>query len=255
MTRPRSFLERFPSWVEEYLASREAKAEKIRKVLQRQIALTEQVSLLDVGCSQGRITQKLGENLALAVGVDPTDEEGRRPGFHFIRADGCYLPLRSATFDVLVLNHILEHVPAPQRLLDEAWRVLRPGGVCYLATPNRYSLMEPHYRLPFLSWLPRPLADRYVRLSGRGQVYLDYPLGYRKLRQLTRRFQFHNQTGFVLADPEFFFQGDASLKKLTRWLRWFPRWSLDLLMPLLPVYIFILRKTERPAEELPGEGS
>ncbi len=254
MTGPRSFLERFP-FLEGYLASRAAKAEKIRKVLQQQISLTEQVSLLDVGCSQGQITQKLGENLALVVGVDLADEEGRRPGFHFIRADGCRLPLRSATFDVLVLNHILEHVPSPQRLLDEAWRVLKPSGVCYLATPNRYSLMEPHYRLPFLSWLPRPLADRYVRLAGRGHVYLDYPLSYRQLRRLARRFQIHNQTGFVLADPDLFFQGDPSLKKLTRWLRCFPRWSVDLLMPLLPVYIFTLRKAETPAEDLPGEES
>ena len=39
MTPAPSFLERFPPWVEEYLASREAKARKILKVLQRQIAL------------------------------------------------------------------------------------------------------------------------------------------------------------------------------------------------------------------------
>lgn len=255
MTGPRSFLDRFPSWVEDYLASREAKAEKIRKILQRQLPLTAQVSLLDVGCSQGQITRKLGENLALTVGVDLADEEGRCSGFHFVRADGCRLPLRSATFDVLVLNHILEHVPSPRLLLNEAWRVLRPGGVCYLATPNRYSLMERHYRLPFLSWLPRPLADRYVRLTGRGHAYLDYPLGYRQLRKLTRRFQVRNQTGQVLADPDLFFQGDPGFKRLVGWLRWLPRWSIDVLMPLIPVYIFTLRKTRTATEDRPGERS
>jgi SAM-dependent methyltransferase len=41
-----------------------------------------------------------------------------------------------------------------EALLDEVWRVLKPGGLAYLACPNRYSLVEPHYRLPFLSWFP-----------------------------------------------------------------------------------------------------
>jgi len=36
---------------------------------------------------------------------------------------------------------------------------------------SRLALIEPHYRLPFLSWLPRPLATAYLRLSGRGSSY------------------------------------------------------------------------------------
>ena len=195
-----TFLGRFPPWVEDYLASREAKAQKILRVLQLQIALDRTLSLLDVGCSQGQITQTLAEHFGLVVGVDTADEEGRRKGFHFVRADGCRLPLRSRSFDVLLLNHVVEHVCLPQLLLDEAWRVLRPGGVCYLATPNRYGLMEQHYRLPLLSWLPRWLADRYVRWTGRGRAYLDYPLSYRKLNRLSRRFRVRNQTAAVLAE-------------------------------------------------------
>ena len=253
MTPAPSFLERFPPWVEEYLASREAKARKILKVLQRQIALDRRLWLLDVGCSQGRITKILAEHFGPVVGVDCADEEGRQGGFHFIRADGCRLPLRSATFDVLLLNHVLEHVRSPQLLLEEAWRVLRPGGLCYLATPNRYALMEQHYRLPFLSWLPRWLADRYVRLAGRGRSYLDYPLSYRQLNRLARGFQVQNQTPVILADPEFFFGDDPGLKRPAGWLRWLPRWSFAWLMPWLPVYILTLRKDENSVETLDGE--
>ncbi len=250
-----SFLGRFPPWVEDYLASREAKAQKILRVLQRQIALDRRLSLLDVGCSQGQITQTLAPRFGLVVGVDFADEEGRREGFHFVRADGCRLPLRSGTFDVLLLNHVLEHVRLPQLLLDEAWRVLRPGGLCYLATPNRYGLMEQHYRLPLLSWLPRWLADRYVRLAGRGRAYLDYPLSYRQLMRLARRFRVRNQTPAVLADAAFFFKGDPGLKGPAGWLRWFPRWSFVLLMPWLPVYILTLRKEQDSVETPAGEPS
>ncbi|MBI5105225.1 MAG: hypothetical protein HZB46_09635, partial [Solirubrobacterales bacterium] len=42
--------------------------------------------------------------------------------------------------------------------------LLRPGGVLFLATPNRFSLgLEPHVRLWGVGWLPRSLAPRYVR--------------------------------------------------------------------------------------------
>ena len=250
-----TFLGRFPPWVEDYLASREAKAQKILRVLQPQIDLDRKLSLLDVGCSQGQITQTLAEHFGLVVGVDDADEEGRREGFHFVRADGCRLPLRSRTFDVLLLNHVVEHVRLPQLLLDEAWRVLRPGGLCYLATPNRYGLMEQHYRLPLLSWLPRWLADRYVRWTGRGRAYLDYPLSYRQLNRLARRFRIRNQTAAVLADAEFFFRDDPGLKGPARWLRWFPRWSFVLLMPWLPVYILTLKKDENSLEGGAGDRS
>ena len=66
----------------------------------------------------------------------------------------------------MVLNHIYEHVVDPDAVLREIRRVLAPDGVVYLGLANRLGVVEPHYRLPFLSWLPHgPLADRYVRAS------------------------------------------------------------------------------------------
>jgi hypothetical protein len=45
-------------------------------------------------------------------------------------------------------------------------------------------MVEPHYRLPFLSWLPRPIASGLVRLSGRGAEYDCLLLSRRGLRGL-----------------------------------------------------------------------
>ena len=50
-------------------------------------------------------------------------------------------------------------------------RVLDRGGVCYLAVPNKWVLLEPHFRLPFLSWIPERLRDPYVRAARRGERY------------------------------------------------------------------------------------
>ena len=50
---------------------------------------------------------------------------------------------------------------------------LRPGGVLYLLAPNRVWPLEVHYGLPFLSWLPLPIANQYLRWTGRGTDYSD----------------------------------------------------------------------------------
>ena len=46
------------------------------------------------------------------------------------------LPHAEASFDRIVATEILEHLAAPALFLSECWRVLRPGGVLYLTTPN-----------------------------------------------------------------------------------------------------------------------
>ena len=55
--------------------------------------------------------------------------------------------------------------------LKEISRVLEPGGNLYIAFPNRFAVIEPHYKLPFLSWLPQQLADLYVKWTGKGKYF------------------------------------------------------------------------------------
>ena len=50
--------------------------------------------------------------------------------------DGSGLPLADASVDVVIMSEIIEHLVDPDGALDEAWRVLRPGGTLLLSTPN-----------------------------------------------------------------------------------------------------------------------
>ncbi|PYV93031.1 MAG: hypothetical protein DMG05_02760 [Acidobacteria bacterium] len=236
------FLDRF-DFQADYLASRGAKAEKILKVLQRGIRDASHASLLDIGCSQGQITRRLSRDFGFVVGVD-IDFEQKTGAFYFIQADGCRLPLVSSRFDVVLLNHVLEHVSWPEKLLAEVWQVLKPGGLCYLACPNRYTLVEPHYRLPLLSWLPRPMADIYVRLSGRGQRYLDNLPSYWTLIKWTHGFNVEDLTLTVLKNPRQFYPDDPALTTQARWVHWLPFWLLRPFTPWLPVWILLMRKPE-----------
>jgi ubiquinone/menaquinone biosynthesis C-methylase UbiE len=68
-----------------------------------------------------------------------------------------------ASFDLVLASDVIEHVVNPDAFVAGCARVLRPGGLLFLATPNRYSLgLEPHVRLPLVGYLPRGLARRYV---------------------------------------------------------------------------------------------
>jgi SAM-dependent methyltransferase len=172
--------------------SRTLKARKIERLLGAG-ALRDGAALLDIGTGSGWIAHYFATHprwrLAVSA-VDANDERVMRDGYAFSAVTGAALPFADASFDVVVSNHVIEHVggPADQlRHLTEARRVLRPGGVLYLAVPNRWSLVEPHYRLPFLSWLPGPLANAYVRATGRGQWYDCRLLGPWQVRSLLRQ--------------------------------------------------------------------
>ena len=124
-----------------------------------------------------------------------------RENLRFLVADALDIPFPACAFDVVVCSQIYEHVPDQPKLFEEIRRVLRPGGVCYFAATNRLVLVEPHYRLWFLSWLPRNLADRYLRLRGRGKHYYERMHGLAELRRLTSAFRTVDFTERMLADP------------------------------------------------------
>ncbi len=245
MSRGSRFLDRF-EFRERYLSSRQIKAEKILAVLRRKIQCPEKATLADIGCNEGQITARLAEVFRVVIGVDvdsPSKDRGGR--VHFIQADATRLPFESSCLDIVVLNHVLEHVTDQAGLLGETWRVLKPNGICYLSCPNRFSLVEPHYRLPFLSWFPRRISDCYVRLAGRGNAYLDHLPSYWHLKTLTRQFTFEDETLTVLETPELLAPGDSGLKWRSRLVKWIPNFLKRALIPLSPVWIVVLRKPHR----------
>jgi SAM-dependent methyltransferase len=62
----------------------------------------------------------------------------RHPGRWRVVGDGERLPLRSASCDLVLCEHVFEHFVRPARVVDDVARVLRPGGHLVFATPNRY---------------------------------------------------------------------------------------------------------------------
>ena len=97
-------------------------------------------------------------------------------------------PFAPQSFDVVAASDVVEHVPDQPAFVAGCARVLRAGGMLFLATPNRYSLgLEPHVRLWGVGWLPRGLARRYVRTVRKAPYDHVRLLSSRGLRRLLRR--------------------------------------------------------------------
>lgn len=233
--------------------ARRQKAAKILSVLKHFLGRDDLSGLVvaDIGCSAGYIADELARaGAAVTIGVD-IDVPGllkaqARFGqtVDFVCALGERLPFRDNSIDVLVFNHIYEHVVDPEAVLADLHRVLKPGGALYLGLANRLGVMEPHYRLPFLSYLPGPLADRYVRAFGRAPHYHERFRTRPGLRRLLGNFSVWDYTFPVISHPEQFASGDMVGGRVSS----LPPAILKAALPMIPTYIWVASKdASRPA--------
>ena len=173
------------------LPSRGWKALKIERLLGLETR-PGPLRLLEIGVGSGGIASYFGTHPSGRYdvqGVDVLDNRLTSDGYRFTRVDGVALPFDDAQFDIVLTNHVIEHVGdehAQRAHLQEAARVLKPDGIGYLAVPNRWMLVEPHYRLAFLSWLPKTWRSPYLRLARKGQEYDCRPLEQGQLEALFR---------------------------------------------------------------------
>jgi ubiquinone/menaquinone biosynthesis C-methylase UbiE len=228
--------------------SRERKAETILRVLKAHFAgRLSACRLLDVGASTGIIDAYLAAHVGEVIGIDidakalafarrhhATDRLG------FARADALRLPVADAEVDIVVCAHVYEHVPDARRLMQEIERVLKPGGVCYFAAGNRFQLVEPHYRIPLLSAVPRPLAHWLIRRLGVAERYHELHFSLWGLRRLTARFRRHDYTLRLIREPGRF--ATTYMVPATGLRARVIQLSAGLLYALIPTYVWLLEK-------------
>jgi SAM-dependent methyltransferase len=104
----------------------------------------------------------------------------------FVSGVGEGLPFPDACFDLVFMNQVVEHVADQAKVIRESARVLREGGVIYIACPNYLRFYEPHYKIFWAPLLPKALGRMYLRLRGRSPAMLNQ-LTYttnRRLRKL-----------------------------------------------------------------------
>ena len=137
--------------------------------------------VLDAGCGGGEYARALAARGAEVRGVEIEAAKLAKPRVaaevraRLVQGDLERTPFRSACFDLVLLNEVIEHVPDDTAALREAFRLLRPGGRLVVFAPNRLFPFETHglhlrrsgrpvsHVWPGVPWLPLPLLRVFFR--------------------------------------------------------------------------------------------
>jgi SAM-dependent methyltransferase len=94
--------------------------------------------VLDLGCGSGYGTASLATDHPCVVGLDRIrpDRGSRAGGGHFVRARLEGMPFAPRSFELIVSFQVIEHFEDPSEYLDAIARLLAPGGVALITTPN-----------------------------------------------------------------------------------------------------------------------
>jgi SAM-dependent methyltransferase len=105
------------------------------------------------------------QSLNYAVGIDILANKlryMRQYGVPLLRGSITALPIRDASFDCVVCSQVIEHLPADPAIFDELTRVLRPGGLLVLGTPD-YDTIGWRTIEPLYGWFaPGGYKDEHI---------------------------------------------------------------------------------------------
>lgn len=141
-------------------------------------------NVLDIGCANGAYLKKLKKYSSYLsfTGVDinvPTIEKSKGSDeINFLSGNILQTELPSNHFDLVVMNHVIEHVYEPRKVLDKIYSLLRPGGLLLIKTPNFLSIE----RLIFgKNWYPYEIPRHIFIFSKRSVEKILDGSGYEVL--------------------------------------------------------------------------
>jgi len=137
--------------------------------------------VLDVGCSSGYLSSPLAARGNVVVGIE-LDPEAAREAEAFCErvvvgdVESMELPFEPASFDVVLLGDVIEHLRNPARALARLRPLLRPGVRLVLSTPNvanwaiRLSLLGGRWRYTDRGILDRTHTHLFTRATLREAI-------------------------------------------------------------------------------------
>ncbi len=132
------------------------------------INLVKDKEILEVGCGRGLMLKKITDAKTKS-GIDPSSEaiefaQKQSPNSIFQVAFAEKLPFADSSFDLVYSLEVIEHVKAYESMVSEIHRVLKPGGVIFIQTPN-YPIKRGY---DFIYWLVgkrKELKDDYTHVT------------------------------------------------------------------------------------------
>ncbi len=223
-----SIYERFPEFLKRRINPLEY---ALRRFIRQAAQAHPGEVVLDAGAGQSRFKAFFDGHRYLAVDLGVGDADWDYSGIDLC-ADLGRLPLRAGSVEAVLNTQVLEHVPDPQRVLCEFYRVLRPGGKLYLTAPQGWhEHQQPHDFFRFTRFSLRMMLEK----AGFVQIRIESMGGY--FHYLGQRFTYI---------PKILFQQRRGLARLL--LIPFELLSLGACCFALPVACYYLDRLDRKKE-------
>lgn len=174
------------------------------------------LSVLDVGSGWGEYSFAFAKHIKNIVGVEPYDrlyfaavkkkKEKRQSNVRFYNSMIENFNSKEK-FDLVISLTTIEHMPMVKRSFRKIFDLMKEESLLYVTAPNKLWPLEPHYRLPLLSYLPLSLGNLYLRLTKRGSSFKDssYALTYSQTRKLFDMFPWKYE--FIVPSPSAIYLG------------------------------------------------
>ena len=145
----------------------EERAKFVESVLLTEVKV-EGLRILDIGAGEGSTSKILSKN-NFVFSLEPKSERIKKiektNSLQPVMADSLKLPFKSAVFNLIILQDVIEHLNFGQKFVDDLNYLLEENGFIYLSTPNRFSFLniisDPHWGMPILSLLKRSQIKKY----------------------------------------------------------------------------------------------
>ena len=145
-----------------------------------QINQTENLSVLDLGSGEGGSTKVFSENnFVTSFDLSLVRLKRQSENFNYllnVNGDALNLPFFDKSFDLIIVQDVIEHLTNTQSFYSELKRVLKNKGIIFLSTPNKFSIFnslnDPHFGLPVVSLLRRKSIKEYFLKYFRKKDYM-----------------------------------------------------------------------------------
>ena len=220
-----------------WIKSREKKAAKIRKILSESTCPLSDKRILDLGCSIGLISTELSKDALFVVGCDVDVKTLKIAlknskidrNIFFLAADGLNLPFKENSFDIAILNQVLDYVSDPAYTVSEVRGVLEDNGLCYLSATNKL-FAEPAKKIKLIH-----------TLFFKGESYFGTPYFLHQIKRFFVGFDFTDITADIIRRPKDY-NVDGIPTVISHLFRILPERLTRMLVYFTPSWVILLKK-------------
>ena len=140
----------YDEWAEIYDSNENPTRDLNYKAIRRESFGLAGKRVLELGCGTGLNTEYLAKHASHVIGVDFSEQMLTKARQRIKAKNVSFLPaditkpwsFKDGSFDFIVASLVLEHIKDVRPIFDEVFRVLRPGGQCYLSELHPYKQLR-----------------------------------------------------------------------------------------------------------------